>query len=210
MLSESLQDPSQHHMDSVDQVLGYLALTANYALAYDANKPIIEAFSDAAFADDVNTRKSSMGYLLKMYGAAIDWKATKQRSVVTSTTEAQLHALAYAVKELMHLWRLFEELGFKPNTPPTIHCDNQQTVRLIESKTPHFQTKLRHVDIANHWLRQETQQGNIKVKWIPTTDMEADGLTKILPTQQHHHFTHQLGLEELSETQLSAHDLKLD
>ena len=209
LLSERLQNPDQSHMDSVNHLLEYLASTAKYGLVFDANKPTIEAYSDAAYADDAKTRKSSMGYLLKLYGAAIDWKATKQRSVVTSTTEAELHALTHAAKEILHLWRLFESLGFSPGTKPAIFCDNKQTIRLITSKVPQFQTRLRHVDVHHHWLRQEVQEGNIEVNWVPTAQMEADGLTKMLSTQQHRHFMTQLGLEEVTEAQLNAHDPQL-
>ena len=37
----------------------------------------------------------------------------------------------------------------------TIQCDNTQTIRLINEEISQLQTKLRHVDIHNHWLRQE-------------------------------------------------------
>jgi hypothetical protein len=36
------------------------------------------------------------GYLFKLFGMPIDWKATKQRSVTKSTTEAELYALSRA------------------------------------------------------------------------------------------------------------------
>jgi hypothetical protein len=56
--------------------------------------------SDAAFADDLPTRRSSQGYLFMLYGMPIDWKATLQRSVTKSTTEAELLALPTAASEL--------------------------------------------------------------------------------------------------------------
>ena len=58
--------------------------------------------------------------------------------------------------------------------------------------------KLRHVDIHNHWLRQETQNGKIALQWIPTAEMPADGLTKPLPAQKHAAFVEQLNLVDIS------------
>ena len=37
----------------------------------------------------------------------------------------------------------------------TIECDNLQTIRLLVNKAMKLQTKLCHVDIHSHWLRQE-------------------------------------------------------
>lgn len=44
--------------------------------------------------------------------------------------------------------------------------------------------KLRHVDIHNHWLRQEVQAGPLKISRVPTAEMPADGLTKALTTSE--------------------------
>jgi hypothetical protein len=56
--------------------------------------------SDAAFADDEATRQSLYGYLFKLYGMCIDWKATRQRCVTKSTTEVELVALSAAGGEM--------------------------------------------------------------------------------------------------------------
>jgi hypothetical protein len=60
-------------------------------------------------------------------------------------------------------------------------------------------TKLRHIDIHKHWLRQEVQAKRLRVNWIPTAEMPADGLTKALPRQKHEIFVRQLGLVDIRE-----------
>jgi hypothetical protein len=55
-------------------------------------------------------------------------------------------------------------------------------------------TKLRHVDIYNHWIRQEAARGTISVIYTPTTEMIADGFTKALPAIKWQPFLKQLGL----------------
>ena len=59
-------------------------------------------------------------------------------------------------------------------------------------------TRLRHVDIHHHWLRQLCRDGTIRLQWVPTTNMPADGLTKALPRSRHGHFLRQLGLTDIS------------
>ena len=55
-----------------------------------------------------------------------------------------------------------------------------------------------NVDISQHWLRERTQNGDIKIEWIATGDMVADGLTKLLPPQKHKRFIELLGLVDIS------------
>ena len=62
-----------------------------------------------------------------------------------------------------------------------------------------LQTRLRHVDIHNHWLRQEYQAGRVSIRWLPTAKMPADGLTKALSRQKHEGFISLIGLVDISE-----------
>ena len=64
-------------------------------------------------------------------------------------------------------------------------------------ETPQLNTRLRHVDIHGHWLRQEIQEGRISIEWCPTAKMKADGLTKVLPGQKFRAFTKQLNLVDI-------------
>jgi hypothetical protein len=81
----------------------------------------------------------------------------------------------------------------------TIHYDNTQTISLVTKETSKLQTKLRHVDIHNHWLRQEVQRGTISVEYIPSTSMPADGLTKALPGNKWQAFLDHLNLVERTD-----------
>ena len=51
-------------------------------------------------------------------------------------------------------------------------------------EAPKLVTKLKHVDIHQHWLRQETEAGTLKFKWVGSNEMPADGLTKALSAQK--------------------------
>ncbi|KAG0159794.1 hypothetical protein PDIDSM_7320 [Penicillium digitatum] len=99
-VAEFLTNPGPKHMDAIDRIIQYLYETRYWAIEYVRKQswPIlaaksIEFASDASFGDN-RDRKSSEGYLCKLYGGPIDWKASKQKTVTTSTTEAELLALA--------------------------------------------------------------------------------------------------------------------
>ncbi|KAI1524439.1 hypothetical protein PtrSN002B_010486 [Pyrenophora tritici-repentis] len=142
-----------------------------------------------------------------LYGMPIDWKATLQRSVTKSTTEAELLALSTAASELQAWNRLFKHIKLDLEMVPTIYCDNLQTVGVVTKHEDKLFTRLRHVDVHQHWLRQEVADGRISVQWKPTNLMPADGLTKILVRQKHAEFVRQLGLRDVKVCLLKAEGL---
>jgi hypothetical protein len=95
-LSEFLINPSARHQEAVDRAILYLYGTSNLAIEYSASsdQSAITCASDAAFADDPATRYSTEGYLFKLFNGPIDWRSTKQKTVTTSSTEAELLALS--------------------------------------------------------------------------------------------------------------------
>jgi hypothetical protein len=192
-------NPGPHHHAAADQALLYLRSTKALALQFGGDDTFNVA-SDASFADNTMDRKSSQAYVMKLFGGTIGWRANKQGTVTTSTTEAELLSLAQAAKEAMFISRLIKELGIKLDDERIrIQCDNQQTIRLVNKDIGKLQTKLRHVDIHNHWLRQEAQRKRIQVEYRQTTDMIADGLTKAMNHGQLQKFVKQIGLTDITE-----------
>ena len=105
-------------------------------------------------------------------------------------------ALSQTAKETIYLSRLLKALSLELNEPLSIECDNRQTIRLLVEESMKLQTKLRHVDIHSHWLRQEVQKGTITITWQETKKMIADGLTKALGKAPFQRFTELVGLED--------------
>ena len=95
--------------------------------------------------------------------------------------EAELLALSQAMKEALFVSRLLKELQIGLDDHHIrIECDNKQTIRLVIEEIARLKTSLRHVDIYNHWLRQEVQKDLITVEYTESARMMADGLTKAL------------------------------
>ena len=189
-------NPSPQHHKAADQVLYYLHNTRTLALQLGGADDYVVA-SDASFADNSLDRKSSQAYAMKLFGGLVGWRANKQDTVTTSTTEAELLALAQAAKESLFVSRLLTELTIQLDDQHIkIQCDNKQTIRLVTAEMATLQTRLRHVDIHNHWLRQEVANKKIMVEYTPSAAIVADGLTKALNHTLHQAFIKQLGLAE--------------
>ena len=72
-------------------------------------------FSDADWAGDVNTRRSTSGYVFRYGNSTVTWSSRKQNTVAKSSTEAEYVALSGATQEVIWLRRLFGGLGLDVN-----------------------------------------------------------------------------------------------
>ena len=109
-LARFLTNPSQKHQDATNRVLLYLKRTKHLTLCFKDTKELVVT-SNASFADNILDRKSFQAFTIKLFGGLIRWRANKQDTVTTSTTEAELLALAQAAKETLFVSRLLTELS---------------------------------------------------------------------------------------------------
>jgi hypothetical protein len=193
-LARHNQNPGPEHHSAADRVLRYLYGTRFLALQLGGGDDLRVA-CDASFADNTMDRKSSQGFTISLFGGLIAWRASKQNTVTTSTTEAELLSLAQGAKEGLFMQRMLAELSVRLDSHNlTIECDNLNTIALVTKEITTLHTRLRHVDIHNHWLRQEHHAGRITVVHTPTKSMLADGLTKSLGYDNHQNFVTMLNL----------------
>jgi hypothetical protein len=207
-LAEFLQNPAPQHIKAAHRAIEYLAATSSFALEYSGpqngafdvqNRDLFQVYSDASFGDCPRTRRSTGGFLITLFGGAIDWRSKRQSCVTLSSTEAELHALTDAAREIQYWRRIFGDIRLTLEQEYTATCDNKQTIRLLTASTAQFNTKLRHVDIKHHWLREKVQNGEITINWTATADMPADGLTKPLSAQNHRKLLKHLSLVDISD-----------
>jgi hypothetical protein len=156
----------QHHQAAI-RVIEYLLDTVTHALKL-GGEDTMAMWSDASFVDNSIDRRSSQAYVMKLFGGTTGWQANKQDTVTTSTTEADLLALAQATQEALFARRLVSEIGVTLDDDAVqLWCDNTQTIGLVTKEIATLQTKLRHVDMHNHWLR-EVAKGQIRVTYVPS------------------------------------------
>ncbi|POS86971.1 hypothetical protein EPUL_001117 [Erysiphe pulchra] len=128
MLSRFNQNPTPDHIREADHVIYYLAATKHVGIRYSGNvqpEDLMVAASDASFSDD-STRKSTQGFLIKLFGGQIVWQSTLQRTIVLSTTEAEIMALTSVGREIMSIRRLFKSIRFDPDCNSPLLCDNNR------------------------------------------------------------------------------------
>jgi hypothetical protein len=163
-------------------VLRYLAGTTDVGITYGGATQQLEGYSDADYAGDVDDRKSTLGYVFTLHGGTVSWRSNKQKSVATSTAEAELVATAEATKEALFLRMLMRDLERPVDTIP-MHTDNQACLSMIETGQTSSRTK--HINVADRFAHSAQSEGKVHYSYLRTEEMVADFLTKTLPLPKH-------------------------
>jgi hypothetical protein len=192
-LASNMQAPTQRHMQAAERVFRYLAGTKDLGLVFGSRNGAsvgdsrgrraqvqvdVCAFSDADWANDKGDRRSITGWVAKLNGDPVSWSSKKQRVVALSTCEAELYAESAAIQEVLWLRGLMEELGLHTQTGSTVYGDNQSAIAVSQNGIKGERTK--HVDVKYHFVTETVERGDVKLRWVPTTQQQADIFTKAL------------------------------
>lgn len=177
-LAQFLDKPGTAHWAAFKRVLRYLKRTNDVGITLGGGKVELEAYSDSDYAGCPFTRRSVTGYCMLVAGGCVSWRARKQATVATSSTEAEYRAAYEATQEVVWLRQLLDDFGYQQGGPTTLRCDNQGALAL--SKNPLYQSRSKHFDIIFHWIREKVDDLSIKPVYVSTQDMVADFLTKAL------------------------------
>lgn len=186
--------PTVAHYAAAKTVLRYLKGTLEWGLRYGARGGLV-GYSDADFAGDVDTRRSTSGYVFVLNGAAVSCLSKVQPTVATSTMEAEYIASVQAAREAVWLKLLIKTLMRTDNAVP-LRCDNQGALRLADH--PGGTPRSKHIDVGHHFVRDRAARGDITLVYVPTAEMVADVLTKALPMALLSTCRHGLGLLALA------------
>ncbi|CAI7862687.1 unnamed protein product [Closterium sp. NIES-53] len=188
--------PGRHrkeHMDAAKRVLRYLCSTSGMGLVLGGReRPVLTGHSDASWADDQATQRSSQGYTFSLGSGSVSWRFTRSSSVLSSSCEAEIYATAMAAQELRWLTYLLTDLGEPPRSPPVLYVDSKATIALCQEHRLEHRTK--HIALRYFLARELQQRGQLRLRFVATEANTADVFTKALPPRDHQRFCTLLGL----------------
>ena len=109
-LARYMANPTTAHWTAAKHVLRYLSGTTDYGIVFTPSNSQLTAFCDANHAGDIDTRRSTTGYVFILNNGAITWSSRLQPTVAASTTEAEYMAAAATVKEALWLRKILTDL----------------------------------------------------------------------------------------------------
>ena len=228
VLSRYMSCPGREHIEAAKRVVLYLKGTQNHGILFDKAKTLapniyyhcakgksalegtddnqlLRAFTDSDFAADVNTRRSTTGFVILVAGGAISWRSKLQSTVALSTMEAETIAGVEATKELLHLRLLLKEIGLPEAGASKLYEDNASAIHVGHGsegnkKTKHFQIKVK-------WLIEQYKEGQFKYVKIATKDNLADHFTKPLALCDHEKFRKWMGVHSINKITQCNNDI---
>ncbi|RVW74857.1 Retrovirus-related Pol polyprotein from transposon TNT 1-94 [Vitis vinifera] len=98
VVSRFMSRPGKQHWEAVKWILRYLKGSLDTCLCFTGVSLKLQGYVDADFAGDIDSRKSTTGFVFTLGGTAISWVSNLQKIVTLSTTEAEYVAATEAGK----------------------------------------------------------------------------------------------------------------
>ena len=78
VVSKYQSDPGEEHWIAVKHILKYLWRTRDYMLVYQDESLMPIGYTNSDFQSDLESRKSTSGYVFTLRGGAISWRSVMQ------------------------------------------------------------------------------------------------------------------------------------
>jgi hypothetical protein len=169
------------HFAQAMKLLHYVIQTSHLGITYSRDSTVQPyGYSDSDWGTDIETRKSTTGYVYLMSGGAVSWKSKLQPTVALSSADAEYMALSASTQEALYLRMLCSDLHISCEDLPTvIHADNQSAMAMANNPTMTAANK--HINIRHHFIRDHIKNEDVVLRYVNTLDNAADLLTKALP-----------------------------
>ena len=184
LVSRFMTNPNQSHMDAVLQEFRYIAGTPDRGLFFRKDgEQTLRGFVDSDWGGDTDTGKSTTGWVFTLAGCPVSWCSQRQKTVSSSSTEAEYIAASDACKEAIWLKGFYNEIAPIMRHPHQdtvpLAIDNASALKL--TKNPEFHGRTKHINIRHHFIRECVERGEILPEWISGKANPADLFTKALP-----------------------------
>ena len=191
-------NPKLSHERAVKRIGKYLLSNRDKGLIFTPDRSRgIEVYVDADFAGswdkadamDSSNVLSRTGYVIMFCGAPVLWCSKLQTEIALSTAEAEYIALSMAMRAVIPLLQMFQELkgvfGIH-SLVPVVKCrvfeDNESAIAM--SKNKKFTPRTKHIALKYHHFRKFVSDKTINILSVDTREQIADILTKPVELNQ--------------------------
>ena len=154
---------------------------------------MLNGYTDADMANDIDFRKSTSWYLMIFAGGPVSWQSKLQKCVALSFIEAEYIAATKASKELLWMQKFLQELGLNQEKF-VLFCDSQSVIHLSKNTT--FHSKSKHIEVRYHWIHEALEMKLLSLEKIHTNDNGSNMMTKALPAMKLISYWKKVGLVE--------------
>ena len=183
IVSQYQSDPREEHWITVKHILKYLRRIKDYMLVYSSGSLETIGYTNSDFQGDIDSKKSTSGYVFTLNGGVIFWRSVKQTCVADSTIEVEYVVASKVAKEAVWLKKFLLDLQViqSADRPINLYCDNSGAV--AQSKESRYHKKQKHIERKYHLIRDIIERGYTVVTKIASEKNLAYPFTKTLPVR---------------------------
>jgi hypothetical protein len=169
MVARFQEEPKESHVQVVKRICRYLKGTIDLGLWYPSKDSFtLKAYPDVDWAGSIDDIKSTSGGAFFLGESLVAWISKKQSSISLSSTEVEYIAAAECFTQVEWMKQTLQEIKITFEEPTIIHCDNTSAISLSKNLFQHSKSK--HIPIKYHYLRDQAENKNIKLEYVPTQD----------------------------------------
>uniref|UniRef100_A0A0K0FQ44 Retrovirus-related Pol polyprotein from transposon TNT 1-94 n=1 Tax=Strongyloides venezuelensis TaxID=75913 RepID=A0A0K0FQ44_STRVS len=192
-LQRVLEKPRKCHLSIALNIISYLMKFPDLSIHFKKSKHHpLEVYCDASYASSKDAH-STTGIIIMVYGAPVYWATKKQSTISLSSSEAEVKAAVEAVKQMLWIKKIFQQIFNKLSVSPVLFVDNIPAINIMKNNEI-SNAKMRHTNINLSFLKE--MRNNFK--YVVTSEQLADGLTKIVSTDKLHRL---FGYDNVNETE---------
>ena len=181
LLSRYQHNPGPAHLQAAYYIIRYLKGTIDEGITLNTTDDMLTVYCDADHASDKDSRRSTSGYCMFVYGGCVYSKSTQQKCVALSSTESELIALSRCVRDVLWIRNLLYDFDLKVKKT-IIYEDNMGAIHLAKDSALSQRTK--HIAIAYYFIRDHIIKNQIDIQHIDTKENIADIFTKAMNSVQ--------------------------
>ncbi|GJW52222.1 ribonuclease H-like domain, reverse transcriptase, RNA-dependent DNA polymerase [Tanacetum coccineum] len=199
LLIKFRQDPKDHHLKAIKQVIRYIKGTKEHGIIYKKEGGCkITGYSDSSYGVNTDQGKGTTGIVFYFGESPITWCTQKQPTVALSSCESEFMAATRAACQALWLKRLLSEITGWDEERITLKVDNISAIALV--RNPVFHGISKHIDIRYHFIRECVKNRHINVEHVSGELQRVDILTKALPRLKFVTMRQMLGVQDLGRS----------
>ncbi|CAI7800052.1 unnamed protein product [Closterium sp. NIES-53] len=196
-LARVVQRSTEEQLEVANCLVRYLGSTASAGVQFSAGGQLkqigadgvtpgtlkLSCFTDATWASEDEDQSSVGGFVCMVGGGPVSWRSKKQSEIAQSSGEAEYMAMYHAIKEIVLLRKLLEDMGAEQEGPTPLFSDSEAAIGMANN--PILNGLNKHMKIKWHWVRLMVKEGIVELHHVKASKQAADFLTKRLPESAH-------------------------
>jgi hypothetical protein len=203
--AKGMSAPTEEYWFHLKKLVRYLIGTPRIVTKYKwqiaSNKLTI--YSDANWAGDKQTRKSTSGGSIMLNGHWLKSWAKSQSTVALSSAESELYACIKASSEGLGMISMLKDFGIE--VQGDILSDASAALGIIARSGL---GKMRHLDTNFLWIQQVSAEKRLRFGKVDGKENVADLMTKHVPKDLCRKFCEMMGIETRKGRHVKAPELK--